>query len=223
MVSIPSCRRVSPAGGVVRLPCRPLDSVRSPTPVHSAAQRSRTLRHFPRNHKPLLAYLVTTAPPSHEHSCGSLLALLVVHFLPLRSSHIPAKRGVWGHNPGHVTFSGRTGKRQHARQERMERRQHEPCQAAREVHTLSRRGCAHAASQCTEGQESCRKKVPQSREKRDGYALDEKTSGYPGMGGTVAEGEPASRTEGSRTKKMLPNTGTTDVTQHGYHNASDGP
>jgi len=75
--------------------------------------------------------------------------------------------------------------------------------------------CAHAASQCTEGQESCLKKVPQSREKRDGYALDEKTSGYPGMGGTVAEGEPASRTEGSRTKKMVPKTGNTMLPNRG--------
>ena len=94
--------------------------------------------------------------------------------------------------------------------------QHELCQAAREVHTLSRRVCSHAASQCTEGQESCLKKVPQSREKRDGYALDEKkTSGYPGMGSTVAEGEPASRTEVSRTKKMVPKTGNTMLPNRG--------
>ena len=156
-------------------------------------------------------------------------ALLVFQFLALRSSHIPAKRGGRDTTQGISHFldepgKGKTHGRSVWRGDSMWRAvQHELCQAAREVHTLSRRGCAHAASQCTEGQESCRKKVPQSREKRDGYALDEKTSGYPGMGGTVAEGEPASRTEGSRTKKMLPNTGTTDVTQHGYHNASDGP
>ena len=98
--------------------------------------------------------------------------------------------------------------------------QHELCQAAREVHTLSRRVCSHAASQCTEGQESCLKKVPQRREKRDGYALDEKNlriprDGWYGRCGTVAEGEPASRTEGSRTKKMVPNTGNTMVPNRG--------
>ncbi len=35
------------------------------------------------------------------------------------------------------------------------------------------------------------------------------------MGGTVAEGEPASRTEGSRTKKMVPKTGNTMLPNRG--------
>jgi len=35
------------------------------------------------------------------------------------------------------------------------------------------------------------------------------------MGSTVAEGEPASRTEVSRTKKMVPNTGNTMVPNRG--------